>query len=38
MRFSDIPRGAAQNMGATPFRAGVLAFTVIALFSYFGFT
>ena len=37
-RFSDIPRGSAQKLGVSPFRAGVLAFVVIGLFAYFGFT
>jgi phospholipid/cholesterol/gamma-HCH transport system substrate-binding protein len=38
MRFSDIPRGAAQKTGVTPLRAGVIAIVLIALFSYFGFS
>jgi phospholipid/cholesterol/gamma-HCH transport system substrate-binding protein len=38
MRFAEIPRGSAQRMGMSPFRAGLLALVVIMLFSYFGFT
>jgi phospholipid/cholesterol/gamma-HCH transport system substrate-binding protein len=38
MRFSDIPRGTAEKVGTTPFRAGLIALVLLALFAYFGFT
>ena len=37
-RFSDIPRGAGQKTGVSPFRAGVLAVVLLLLFAYFGGT
>jgi phospholipid/cholesterol/gamma-HCH transport system substrate-binding protein len=38
MRFSDIPRGAAEKTGISPGRAGLITLVLIALFAYFGFT
>jgi virulence factor Mce-like protein len=38
MRFSDIPRGARQRRGMTPFKAGILALVVIGLATFFAFT
>ncbi len=38
MRFSDIPRGAAQRRGISPFKAGAIAAILIALGTYFAFT
>jgi virulence factor Mce-like protein len=38
MRFSDIPRGAAQKKGMGPFAAGLIAVVLIAAATYFAFT
>jgi phospholipid/cholesterol/gamma-HCH transport system substrate-binding protein len=38
MRYSDIPKGGREKLGMAPFRAGVVAAVVIALFAYFGFS
>jgi phospholipid/cholesterol/gamma-HCH transport system substrate-binding protein len=37
-RFADIPRGSAEKKGLSPFRAGVVALTLIVVASYFGFS
>ena len=37
-RFSDIPRGGAQSVGMSPFKAGAIAVVLIALFTYFAFS
>jgi phospholipid/cholesterol/gamma-HCH transport system substrate-binding protein len=38
MRFSDIPRGAAQKTGVTAVKAGVITLVLLGLFTYFGFS
>jgi phospholipid/cholesterol/gamma-HCH transport system substrate-binding protein len=38
MRFSDIPRGGREKLGATAFKAGVMTFVILGLFAYFGFS
>lgn len=38
MRFSDIPKGGREKSTMNPFRAGLVAAVLIALFAYFGFS
>ena len=38
MRFSDIPRGAAQKKGMGPFAAGLIAVVLITIGTYLAFT
>jgi virulence factor Mce-like protein len=38
MRYSDIPKGGREKTGMTAFRAGLVAFVLILLGAYFGFS
>jgi phospholipid/cholesterol/gamma-HCH transport system substrate-binding protein len=38
MRFSDIPRGAAEKTGVTAVKAGIITLVLLGLLTYFGFS